>query len=798
MSAGGIIPESGSTIIPAGGGDVQQLKAGEVVSARVVGDLGEGKYNLQFKGRPGVVEVASEVPLPQGRDLDLQVQQGSGRVVLRLVHAVAGTPASAGASDQATVPSPFAIAVDLNQAAAHAASGQPELPVGLVFSDSSVAVHFPDSTVVEGRAQVALPEQIQTPANTGAIVNAAGTQALNAHDAAGLISDTLSEAALIADQVNVAVLLRQGDGRAVGRAALTLPVQSLAALVDSLNEAGQGNVAAAVIDGTVITGSGAAASEVRVMMGDISAQLTLAEGLELAAGRNLRIELGSEAQLTGMLRIAADGIHPFADLVETSLNAAGLMPTEFSRQAAEALLTEGLPISRENVQALMVLAGARQGDERVAMLAAGARLLAHDLPVTPPLAAGMAGILGADQGATAVLARVQALVQEAGAQATAGTGAIVNENLAAARASLESVAVMLGQADTPEQIANFFNTLAREPMGQAVASLENAAGAIIAGQPPLQRIDAAIAALMAAAGTGEAAASEPDAVSVAAGGNQLPGQAAENVTAAAGETAADLAALLSSAGTPARSLAHPGVNPAYLALVPRTAAGGAEIARVMDVVRQVLAAPDNETAQQLVRALANTENRSLVNAVLGRLQAVEQEIMEQTPALRHVRDAITGLRDLGRRFMVYKAENLAGMRQDPNVLVAEVPFRMAEQSGDGRLQVYYRRGGRKGPGRRWSARVVLDLQTTRMGPVVGDMRFFGREVALSLFAADRDTSDYLGSERGQLTAALREKGFMCTPRFRVIPEARDPLPRKGVFADRPVSGGEDWKLDVEA
>ena len=131
MSAGGIIPESAGSIVPAVTGGIQQLKAGDMVSARVVGDLGQGKYNLEFKGRPGMVEVRSEVPLTRGQDLDLQVQQDQGKVVLKFVQA-GGAAANTVSADQATISSPVLIAVNLGQAAAPAASGQADRPVGLV------------------------------------------------------------------------------------------------------------------------------------------------------------------------------------------------------------------------------------------------------------------------------------------------------------------------------------------------------------------------------------------------------------------------------------------------------------------------------------------------------------------------------------------------------------------------------------------------------------------------------------------------------------------------------------------
>ena len=200
-----------------------------------------------------------------------------------------------------------------------------------------------------------------------------------------------------------------------------------------------------------------------------------------------------------------------------------------------------------------------------------------------------------------------------------------------------------------------------------------------------------------------------------------------------------------------------------------------------------LLSDDPERVEQALRDLPRREPAVLREAA-SRLSRMEADLIRSEPSLNRLSDAAGSLRDLGRQLLAVKAENLAGQDRNPGVMLAEVPFKLADNAGDGRMQMFYRRskGGRDGG---WTSRVILDLNTTGMGPVLGDMRFFGSDMILNMFVEKRETADFLGGAADELADGLHAKGFRLKSRFMVLPPP--PAPPE-IQAQRPeIAGAAD-------
>ena len=168
-------------------------------------------------------------------------------------------------------------------------------------------------------------------------------------------------------------------------------------------------------------------------------------------------------------------------------------------------------------------------------------------------------------------------------------------------------------------------------------------------------------------------------------------------------------------------------------------------------------------------------DRPFLRNLASRLADAERAVVRGDSLLGRLAGAASTLRELGRQLIAVKAENVAGRDRDPGVMLAEVPLRFDAGGGEGRMQMFYRKGDSGKGG--WSSRVILDLNTTNLGPVLGDMRFFGKDMTLNLFVEQLDAAAQLLQAAGGLAAALREKGFRLEAKFMVFPPPSPPEPR---------------------
>lgn len=246
----------------------------------------------------------------------------------------------------------------------------------------------------------------------------------------------------------------------------------------------------------------------------------------------------------------------------------------------------------------------------------------------------------------------------------------------------------------------------------------------------------------------------------------------------------------------AEVLAHPGIEdfPEYARPVnpdlrqPASANHERLLASLERIGHARTPAEAAQAAREAVRGMDSATLRELV----ATLQQAEREEITQLPGMKQLQDAATDLRELGRAFVAQKAEALALQRLDPAAFQTSVPLRFGEGSEDGKLQMFYRRQPGKGKGRDWTQRVVLDLNMSAIGNVVGDLRFYGGQLCVAMLSDDPQTVAALEDGAQELRAGLEAAGFPCEPGFRLI-KKNEKLLERDLPAPEPAS---NQRIDV--
>ena len=576
------------------------------------------------------------------------------------------------------------------------------------------------------------------------------------------------------------------------------------------------------------------------------------------------------------------------------LRGAGLTPEPAAMEAAKALVANNVQVDRDAVQALLaVTAGVEDAAERTLLLKAAARLSAKDIPLSPPLVAGLADVLARKAGVQELMAgAMEALTPDPGLPEAVPL-------MAGAKELLDLLHVDLDRSDAAVALERYVSTFGREALGKALALVETSAQTLLENNPLLQKIDQTLTLLLTqlqgdmeefagaggqdggkplpAAVPGAEVVADPETADVPPPASTAqtpvfmrpgspihaylnapralpieemlknlppmpkvvslgtpppaiaPGQTANvggvqppapppaavppaDAAVAAEDDAADPAQLFARPGEQKgaeekpesgvlmkldRLFQTPGLNrpelellrpggllERYLDSAPAGRDGGGKTgAEAAKLLRELLS--DNPAESAKAQQELPKKEAAVLREAASRLTKMESEAVRADPVLNRLADAAASLRDLGRQLLAAKAENLAGQDRNPGVVLAEVPFKLNDDAGDGRMQMFYRRSKGKADG--WTSRVILDLNTTRMGPVLGDMRFFGQDMVLNMFVEDQGTAEYLAASEEYLADALWAKGFRLKSKFMVLPP---PAPPPSLDTERPAITNE--------
>jgi hypothetical protein len=503
-----------------------------------------------------------------------------------------------------------------------------------------------------------------------------------------------------------------------------------------------------------------------------------------------------------------------------ALLAEGLSVTKSNLQAVLAAVASSVPSSEADGGDPAALPPNQQ------MLRAAAHILQQGSPLTPPLVRGVAQMLAPRSSPAVVLESLLAAVDgvEVAARRPGGSGASLPtssreriEGLAeGVRSALQRMEVEIGSArNVAESLQAFVRTFRGPELQSALNHVTEAMQAALAGRSDLQAVDALLTALSSTGPLGDAAAEgiAAETTQAQAGMASAPSTAGGRAGgisdrvgvegAPAGEEAAPRAAAWGAgvegpdAATPAAEGAGAGAGTRGAA--PRPDSVGVLISRLLGMenppegsrpellprlVQTIFGSEGEVTAEERAalerlfssrsgelrageaRQAAQTLRPETATRLATVLADREQAAMQQDPLIRQLGDLHEGLRNLAERASAFKAETIAGMRQEPGIFVAEVPFREGGEGSDGRLQVWYRRR-KRGNTEAHSHRVLLDLNTTRLGAVVGDLRFQPSQLDLAVRVEDEDARAHLHSGVGELEDGLKDQELKLEVRIEV-------------------------------
>ncbi len=855
------------------------LRAGQTLRLRVASSDGNGNYTLQQGSLK--LSVTSSSPLLLGAELTLQVQQSQNGFTLHptsvdsktalnaeLMQSIesssssetetsatesTGSPLTRG-RDHIRMAANFSLSVN-RQAITEASSNLTETLVVSVQEDGSLQVQVTSGQTLDAQA-VAIPAEVtdasaqvlqepapdyreqpatgSTMASSGAgtttpvaqVVNAA-LQSSVADAAAMSMPEVISGLVeMIPEQIVLEAVLPDGTTAYVridpARAA------ELLAQVEAAQNSGESP------DAIILTPT-EKAGVWNAVLEQVPVQINLPSQLA-QEGAVLPLTVQDQALICGSVTITPEV--PTVEDLRQALQSINVIPTRIALAAADALQQQGVAISRENISILAQIATAAPEQAREGLLLASAQLIAHDIPVSPSLAAGLANLPEAAAGFRASSGELAETIQQSISSMTknivdaltqgqiitsqnsadpiqTATVSTMADGAKAALSSLQQLSVALDTETTPEALGTYFQAFGREMLASALDGVESMASSRLSQLPLMQKLDAAVTALMPEVFSAEPetpavsqqqspaattisaqqttvssqpATTDPNSAaqmgmpSQQAAGARLPGLLSSDTAAlfrqmvesvqggsvvSGSVSGAGSASASFTAATGAELLAESSQLLSDAAPAQATTAGSSKepMQQVINrVLREILQAQSPEQAADAAKRAAHDPN--VRQELVHLLQEMERDAAAHDPVLRRLSEAASGLRDLGRRAMAQKAEYLASMTtKDAPVLAAEVPFRFPTgDGGSGTLSLYYRRNRKNN----YQARVVLDLNTEALGTVWGDLRDLGNDnLDMTFILESEESRDWLASESDTLVDALKEKGFQSQPRFGV-------------------------------
>ena len=502
----------------------------------------------------------------------------------------------------------------------------------------------------------------------------------------------------------------------------------------------------------------------------------------------------------------------------------GMTPSTATREAATALLNNDLPVSRDNIQSLLALSAGHSGEERAAFLNAGARLISLDAPLSPALAAGMSRLLAEPSSMSGALERIGAALDNASSAVLADSGigdstsaAQLAENHDALAALLrravttlrgipvlletlglnsggegEAVPTWTPTAEIAQELQDFVSTSARERLATIENLLHNSASRILQQDPVLERLSPVLDAVLARLGnlpdeTLEVVKPVVESPLPPEGGSPADSIGSKEMNLSrlkdilppdfsnqpGRELQLNLSNLLKDIPLFGERLAHPGISsiPEFWERVEvdSITLQKADLPVLKEGIERILNAPSAQKAEELTRELLRSVDKDTLRTLAGTLQEIEREEIQKHPALNSLREASHELRELGRALVAQKAENLAQSRNDPASFNTSIPFTFNDSSGngdEGKLSMFYNRSkGRKGD---WQQRVILDLNMSVLGNIIGDIQFLDGMINVNLVSSERDTVAILEGEKDELSGGLENLGFEVSIGVRLL------------------------------
>lgn len=494
--------------------------------------------------------------------------------------------------------------------------------------------------------------------------------------------------------------------------------------------------------------------------------------------------------------------------LDAIIKRSGVTPSNATRDAARALLDHAQSVSRDNIHSLLALSAGKTGAERIEFLNAGAKLLALDAPLSPALASGISKLTTEDSLMHESINKIDnalnaaqktAYVNQSGVDTTTVTGNRANNiqniigSLTRASQTLKGIPVLIEALDnsgneqqatsatndnsTAKELEAFISSSARERLGTVESIIQSSAEQILHGDPVLSRLSKALDTVLNKLGN------LPDAPQ----GEAIINEKIENIDLEKfkgvlkadynnlnhGDVKLNLGEIIKDMPLLKERFAHPGINnlPEFWQKVDIDSATleNSDISKIKQTIEQILTAQTPEKAQHAAKEMLQTIDRDTLRTLASTLQEIEREEIQKHPALQSLKEANKELRELGRALVAQKAENLSTSRNDPASFNTSIPFNFNNGNDgeeDGKLSMFYNKSkGKKG---NWQQRVLLDLNMSVLGNIIGDIQFHEGIINVSFISSNKDTVNILEKDKEDLLTGLESLGFQASVGVRLL------------------------------
>ena len=330
---------------------------------------------------------------------------------------------------------------------------------------------------------------------------------------------------------------------------------------------------------------------------------------------------------------------------------------------------------------------------------------------------------------------------------------------------------------TAKALEAFISSSARERLSTVESIIQSSAEQILHGDPVLSRLSKALDTVLNKLGNLPDAPQEEASINERSENIDL--EKIKGVLKADfnnlnhGDVKLNLGEIIKDMPLLKERFAHPGINnlPEFWQKVDIDSATleNSDISKIKQTIEQILTAQTPEKAQHAAKEMLQTIDRDTLRTLASTLQEIEREEIQKHPTLQSLKEASKELRELGRALVAQKAENLSNSRNDPASFNTSIPFNFNNGSDggeDGKLSMFYNKSkGKKG---NWQQRVLLDLNMSVLGNIIGDIQFHEGIINVSFISSNKETVNILEKDKEDLLTGLESLGFQASVGVRLL------------------------------
>ncbi len=706
---------------------LSNLKNGDIVDARVINDLGDGKYSVEVienkgEGKNYKLNLKSNTSLAVGSEVKMEVKSSGEQPVFDIISTDNKTSALGSISININDKGNTEIVVPVDS-----------IPENINLQQLKIKEMLLIQSATGGRVLIKLPDSSFFYSDNNSInqnlLNLLQKSTFENGIDLNINNASIRQKVVIASQISIQtpqgvvnkevhlggeIVIQPGSQEHISRKLLVA------------NERVNASVSNSSLGKMSVVANG---SEYDI---NVSGKIKLPTNSEIVLIPNpavMTIEGKIQTKLPNVLKYSGLATNSPAQVaLDKMITEVGLSPNTQTRQAVTSLLAEHAQPTRENIQLTISVAtiAQNQGSNASsqvatnAMMKAASHQIAHNFPLIPSLTKGLSQILLRGEGLNAELNNTVELIKNTTiliSDTTQATDISKNttsslqatfESLNNSIGQLEKISVPLGEYNTPDLLASFTGSLAGSELALVSSTLEQGIATYLSGNPTLNLFDSIVSILTSELG------SEQNSFS---------------------------ATVLSNTER-----------------------------EVLSLLRSLPEGKDNTLAIKDLVGRLTPEGK---HNVLHEIKQLERLVIEEDTVINRIVQAHRAVDSIIEKAAAYKAENIVGHHKEPTVFIAEIPFHLGEDSGDGKLKFYGRKNNQS-KNKNWNHRVVLDLIMSNLGPVLGDMRFSEDRLNITIGIADENSENVISEKIPELSSILQGKGFDVTVSVKVLePESSE-------------------------